>query len=452
MKSAHPLIAARIFNTPLLIHPGKLDAIIAGLGERLLGQPINIIGENHVAQSKPLAFLSAQGSYSQNGYQIIDGVAVIDVGGVLAHRSQIDMQTCAPILGYDAIAQMHDAALADPAVDAILYLMDTPGGEVAGAFDLAAKIYASRGQKPMAAIASDMAASAGYLLASAVGQIAVTQTACVGSIGVVMRHVDMSEAAKQAGMNVTYVYAGDHKIDGNPFQPLPDAVRKDFQASVDKLYGMFTDAVSRQRGMDARDLVNTQARCYTGDDAVKAGLADLVSTPDQMIQTLRDQSRSRSSRAGARATHSPRSTSMSEHEQGSGGANANHPAASYTQADLDRARVEGNAQGVKTGMDQERARVSGIMAHDEAKGRSALAQTCVAQGLSVEQAGALLAASPRDVQAQASGGNEFAKAMAVLGNPKVSAATGNETSDEPTAEDLVSSMLGTRGLGAQARR
>ena len=36
----YPHLAARLFNTPLLVHPGKLDAIIAGLGGRLLGNPL----------------------------------------------------------------------------------------------------------------------------------------------------------------------------------------------------------------------------------------------------------------------------------------------------------------------------------------------------------------------------------------------------------------------------
>jgi hypothetical protein len=31
-----PELAARVFNTPLLMHPGKLDAALAGIGERMV--------------------------------------------------------------------------------------------------------------------------------------------------------------------------------------------------------------------------------------------------------------------------------------------------------------------------------------------------------------------------------------------------------------------------------
>ena len=109
---------------------------------------------------------------------------------------------------------------------------------------------------------------------------------------------------------------------------------------------------------------------------------------------------------------------MSEHEQGSGGASAS-PAVVLTQDDLDRARAEGHAEGLKAGMEQERVRASAIMTHAEAAGRQALAQQCVAQGLSVEQTGALLAASPREATPAAATAAGFQSAMAALGNPRV---------------------------------
>ena len=37
MSRPYPHLADRLFNTPLLLHPQKLDAIIAGMGQRLLG-------------------------------------------------------------------------------------------------------------------------------------------------------------------------------------------------------------------------------------------------------------------------------------------------------------------------------------------------------------------------------------------------------------------------------
>lgn len=89
--------------------------------------------------------------------------------------------------------------------------------------------------------------------------------------------------------------------------------------------------------------------------------------------------------------------------------------ARFTQADLDAAR----AAGVTHGAQAERERSSAILAHDAAQGRSALAQQCVATGLTLEQSAAILAAAPAAPAATAAA-SPFAQHMAALGNPKVS--------------------------------
>ena len=52
----YPHISGRIFNAPLLIHPQKLDAMIAGLGGRLLGvKPMQIQHVGEVTQAATLS-------------------------------------------------------------------------------------------------------------------------------------------------------------------------------------------------------------------------------------------------------------------------------------------------------------------------------------------------------------------------------------------------------------
>jgi len=200
-----PHVAGRLFNTPLLIHPGKLDAIIAGLAPRLgLGAvPVD-----------PQAYTTVSGEKRAARYRVVDGVGVIDVFGVLVHRSRMEADSTF-LLGYQEIARRIDAALADPAVHTLVLNLDSPGGEVAGAFDLAEQIRAARGIKPVHAVAGDLAASAAYALASAADSLSLTRTAAVGSIGVVMRHVDMSRFLDKEGVTVTHIFAGAHKVDGN---------------------------------------------------------------------------------------------------------------------------------------------------------------------------------------------------------------------------------------------
>jgi signal peptide peptidase SppA len=270
----YPYLASRLFNTPLMIHPGKLHAIVAGLSDRF-----GVV-------APPAAYATPTGMREKGGYRIQNGVAVLDIFGVLAHRGGMQGDS-SYIQGYDGLARQLDGALRDPAVEAILLNIDSPGGEVAGAFQLADQIHAARSIKPIHAIAGDLAASAAYLIASAADSLSLTATGIVGSIGVVTSHVDMSRAVDRMGMTVTYIYAGAHKIDGNPLEPLPEAVAAQIQAEVDYYYQMFLSAVAAYR--PATDAAATESRLYIGKNAVDARLADRIETPDQAIARLANQ-------------------------------------------------------------------------------------------------------------------------------------------------------------------
>jgi ClpP class serine protease len=325
--------------------------------------------------------------------------------------------------GYNDLAADLEDAMANPEVHAVLLVYDSPGGEAQGAFEYAQRVHGMRGRKTLWAISDGMAASAAYLGGSAADQFAITSTGLAGSIGVVARHVDLSRALDAEGITVTHIFAGSHKVDGNPYEPLPESVRKDWQAEIDNLYGMFIDAVSTHRA---------QAATYTGQAAVDAGLADRIATTDSLIAELAAQ-RARSYPAGPTArTTAEKGATMSGNTPGGQQAATTTaaPAAQFTQADLDAARAEGATQGAQA----ERERTSAILTHEAAQGRTELAIQCVTSGLSAEQAAAILGAAPKAPAAQAGAGNQFAQHMAALGNPNV---TGTEPSQEDAAPAAV---------------
>ena len=101
--------------------------------------------------------------------------------------------------------------------------------------------------------------------------------------------------------------------------------------------------------------------------------------------------------------------------------NDNSADAVYTQSDLEKARAEGHAEGLKLGIEQgtaaERERATGILMHAESEGRGKQAVALVDAGLTVDQAAMLLAASPKEQAAQVD--NPFLTHMAALGNPAI---------------------------------
>ena len=143
-------------------------------------------------------------------YRVSNGMLQIPVRGVLLKDFPYEYFGMAT--GYEYIRAAFDRGLADPEVKGIAFVFDTPGGMVAGNFDLVDHIASKRGTKPIAGFANEHAYSAGYSLISAVdpGRIVVARTGGVGSIGVVTAHVDYSEAMEKAGVKVTFIHAGKY--------------------------------------------------------------------------------------------------------------------------------------------------------------------------------------------------------------------------------------------------
>ena len=283
----HARIAARAFNTPLLLEPSKAMAFLSGLGPRILGRRVEMVDAAEVldattappARASILAGNLAQ-RLQQHGdtpYPVVDGIAVIEIAGVLIHRGGWIGQSSGQT-SYEGITAQIEAAASDPAVRGLALEIDSFGGEVAGVFDLADRIRAIRGAKPVWAFVAEHAFSAGYALASQADRILLPRTGALGSIGVVVLHADMSGQLDQDGVRVTLVHSGCHKVDGNPYEPLPEAVRDDIQREIDVLRFLFTETVAAGRaGRLSQDAaLATEAATYRGTDAVAAGLADEV--------------------------------------------------------------------------------------------------------------------------------------------------------------------------------
>lgn len=288
----HTQIAQRVFNTPLMVDPAKALAFLAGLGPRITGSEISVAGLEIAAEDQVEATLPARASLfgedlaqrqARNGSQpfaVVNGIAVIEIAGTLVHRGAWIGQSSG-LTSYEGIAAQLSAALADPAIRGIALDIDSFGGEVAGAFDLADRIRTARSVKPVHAFVADHALSAGYALASQADRIILPRTGAVGSIGLVTMHSDMSGALDQKGISVTLIHAGARKVDANPYQPLPETVRTRIAGELEELRQLFAETVAEGRAtrLDTLRALGTEAAVFRGEAAVFAGLADEVADP-----------------------------------------------------------------------------------------------------------------------------------------------------------------------------
>jgi len=282
MTNLLPHLAQQVFNNPFALHPDKAEVIISALSG-LMGVAPAGRGQGH--QVAQLSFSAEDGfasvGHSRGGYDVVSGVAVIEVHGTLVER----LGTRRPhsgMTGYDGILENVRSALTDPEVAAVVLLIDSPGGEVAGCLDVADAIYSGRGTKPIWAILDESAYSAAYVIASAADRIYVPRTGGVGSIGITCAHVDFSKALTSAGLEVTLIPYGGRQPNGNgnSENPLSNDELENLQADIAVTDKRLVDTVARNRRLTTQKIRDMQAGTYLGAEGVKQGLADFVMSPE----------------------------------------------------------------------------------------------------------------------------------------------------------------------------
>lgn len=275
-----------LFNQPLLVTPDMLD-----LGVRWANQAMSLNIVNIGAVAGPQMWdddgidrLAMQEEQRRSAIAST-GIEVIPVSGVLVSRgSHISM--CETMTSYESLRAQIRQAVADPMVERVVLDIDSPGGSAVGAFELAADIRAMAQQKPITGIVNYMAYSGGYLIGSACSELVVSQTSGVGSIGVIASHMDRSKQEEGMGVKVTTVYAGAHKNDLSPHEPLTEQSLKYLNDVVQESYQLFVNAVADYRGLSVQQVIATEAGLFRGQQGIAAGLADRLQSPQDAVDDL----------------------------------------------------------------------------------------------------------------------------------------------------------------------
>lgn len=283
IQYAMPEIAARLFNTPLMLHEGKANIIARAFGPRVLGRELDM---NHGPEMGVLTEDMRElrdgwtGEKTYNGPKMVGPVAVIEVEGSLVNKGAW-VGKSSGVTSYEGLnIQIADCRERDD-IKAAVFEIDSFGGEVDGCFNCAEELFQLSQEKPTMAILTDHACSAAYLIASACRQSVIPATGYAGSIGVISMHVDASEWAKKQGLAVTILRAGEKKARPGMFEAMTD---EEYSSAIEDLESMrvlFAETVARYRvgrlSLDAA--LATEADTFRGQKAVDLGLVDAVARP-----------------------------------------------------------------------------------------------------------------------------------------------------------------------------
>lgn len=214
--------------------------------------------------------------------QIRDGVAVISATGPLLRRANI-FTAISGATSYDIMRRDLQAAV-DAGVKGVLLDVDSPGGAVNGAAELAQAVYDLRGKVPVIAYVGGTGASAAYWIASAADAVVIDPTAILGSIGVQMA---MTVGADEKGAN-TFTFISSQSPMKNADPATKDGAAA-LQAMVDSLAQVFVETVARNRGVPVATVLANFGKggVFVGKQAVAAGLADRTGTFESVLTELK---------------------------------------------------------------------------------------------------------------------------------------------------------------------
>jgi capsid assembly protease len=219
-------------------------------------------------------------------YQRVGKVALVNIQGVLTKHPSL-LQALFGIPTMTALTRQVESASLDNEAKAIMLMIDSPGGTVAGTSDLADAVYKARRRKPVFAYASDMMASAAYEIGSQADHIYADSDAMIGSIGTFAVVPDFSGLFNSAGIKVHIVKAGELKGAGTVGTEVTDTQLEDFQRVVNDVNDVFLQTVARGRKIPLSTVRDwADGRVHVGKKAQALGLIDGVKSFDSAMSEL----------------------------------------------------------------------------------------------------------------------------------------------------------------------
>lgn len=187
----------------------------------------------------------------------------------------------------------------DESVVGVLLVLDTPGGGVTASdriyHDLSE--FKKKTKLPIHSVFLDVSASGGYYIAMASDHITAHPTTVTGSIGVISKFFNLSEAMDKVGVSVNVIKSLNSKGEvsfkdiGSPYRPMRPEERELMQGLITEMWDQFTDVVATGReGKLTPEQVRELAdgRVFTGQQALELKLVDAVGYMDDAYKKIRE--------------------------------------------------------------------------------------------------------------------------------------------------------------------
>ena len=204
-------------------------------------------------------------------------IALIYGSGLIQRAaSSTNPLTESNVMAANKIARAFHAAVRDPAVRAILFRVDSPGGSVVASETIWREVVFARERgKPVIVSMGDVAGSGGYYVAAPADKIVAEPATLTGSIGVLAGKLVVSDLFQKLGLSTDSAQIGTNAAMFSSTSDFSARAHSRLEAFLDDTYKGFKNHVASGRHMteEAVEAV-AKGRVWSGEDAQAHGLVD----------------------------------------------------------------------------------------------------------------------------------------------------------------------------------
>ncbi|SCX05955.1 putative signal peptide peptidase SppA [Agrobacterium sp. DSM 25558] len=159
----------------------------------------------------------------------------------------------------------------------LIVSISSPGGTTYGGERIFKAIRAVAEKKPVVSDVRTLAASAGYMIATAGDTIIAGDTSITGSIGVIFQYPQVGPLLDKLGVSLQEIKSSPMKAEPSPFHEPPEEAKTMIRNMVMDSYGWFVDLVADRRKLPREDVLKlADGSIFTGRQAVAAKLIDTL--------------------------------------------------------------------------------------------------------------------------------------------------------------------------------
>lgn len=208
-----------------------------------------------------LAGIFIAASWGRKDMGAVDHIARVKISGIIQDDAEL-------LERLDGIAR-------NDRVKALVVTISSPGGTTYGGEVLYKALRKVAEKKPVVSDVRTLAASAGYMIATAGDTIIAGDSSITGSIGVIFQYPQIQPLLEKLGVSLQEIKSSPLKAEPSPFHNTSEEAKAMINNMVQDSYAWFVDLVADRRKLPRDEVLKlADGTIYTGRQALKVKLID----------------------------------------------------------------------------------------------------------------------------------------------------------------------------------